>query len=198
MRPDYPLLLPASEVDCYPGTAAPKNRAENKLIQSLRAQEESALKKLYEAYAPALYGVILRIVKVEPTAEEVLQECFLKIWHSFGQYDPARGKLFTWLINIARHLAIDKVRSRTYLEDLRTQQIETSHWPGKVVHAGFQPEHIGIRQIVAQLAPPHKTIIDLMYFEGYTQNEVAQKLAIPLGTIKSRTRQALQNLRKLM
>ncbi|WP_233507804.1 RNA polymerase sigma factor [Adhaeribacter pallidiroseus] len=68
-------------------------------------------------------------MKGEALAEEILQECFLKIWQSFGQYDPARGKLFTWLINIARHLAIDKIRSRSYLEDLRTQKIETSHWP---------------------------------------------------------------------
>lgn len=198
MLPDYPLLLPTPEVDRLESISALKNRMENKLVLALRARKESALKALYEAYAPALYGVILRIVKVEPTAEEVLQECFLKIWTSFAQYDAARGKLFTWLVNIARHLAIDTVRSRTYLEDLQTQKIERSHLKGQFVRSGFKPEHIGIRQIVDQLAPPHKTIIDLMYFEGYTQSEIAQELAIPLGTVKTRARAALQLLRKLI
>ncbi|WP_115375865.1 RNA polymerase sigma factor [Adhaeribacter pallidiroseus] len=189
-------MLPDLEKDHYTTAVAIKERTEHQLVRALRAQEESAWRNLYEAYAPALYGVILRIVKGEALAEEILQECFLKIWQSFGQYDPARGKLFTWLINIARHLAIDKIRSRSYLEDLRTQKIETSHWP--VGYPGFQPEHMGLRKLVDQLAPSQRIVIDLMYFEGYTQSEIAQELAIPLGTVKTRARSALQLLRKLM
>ncbi len=177
---------------------AKKTIDEENLIRALRAQEEAASTALYNAYSAALYGVILRIVKAEHTAEDVLQECFVKIWHTFPQYDPAKGKLFTWLLNIARHLAIDKIRSRTYLEGLKTQKMEASGFAGRLVHAGFKPEHIGLRKVVEQLASPHKTIIDLMYFEGYTQSEIAQELDIPLGTVKSRARQALQLLRKLM
>ncbi|PSR57266.1 hypothetical protein AHMF7605_11530 [Adhaeribacter arboris] len=172
--------------------------AETELIQALQAQDSAALTALYQAYSPALYGIILRIVRAEPTAEDVLQECFLKIWITFHLYDQAKGRLFTWLINIARHLAIDKTRSRTYLQELKTQKKEASSLAERLGHEGFRPEHIGLRKVVDQLAIPHKTIIYLMYFEGYTQSEIAQQLSIPLGTVKTRARQALQRLRKLI
>jgi RNA polymerase sigma-70 factor (ECF subfamily) len=172
--------------------------AENRLVQYLQSQDERGLELLYKAYSATLYGVILRIVKQELLAEEILQECMVKVWASFHLYDVNKGRLFTWLINIARHLAIDQIRTRTYLNQLKSQSLETSSQISRMVHSGFRPEHIGIRALTDKLLPDHKKIIDLMYFEGYTQKEIAREFQIPLGTVKTKARKAIQMLRKLI
>ncbi len=105
---------------CPPAT---KDITEGLLLNCLQTQDKRALSLLYDAYSPALYGVILRIVKSNLVAEDVLQVCFLKIWTNFHSYDSTRGRLFTWLINIARHAAIDKLRSRSYLKELKTHSL---------------------------------------------------------------------------
>lgn len=164
------------------------------LIERLKQRDANALSELYDAYSGALYGVVLRIVQVPETAQLVLQDVFLKAWRNIDSYDPSRGRLFTWLVNIARHAAIDAVRSASYRQQQKTDSLEMLvHKPGG---QSIEPDHIGIRELVDQLEEKHRKLIELLYFQGYTHKEAAEIVGIPLGTVKTRVRQALQELRR--
>jgi len=182
-----------------PLSLSPRNSnvSEEELIRRLKQQEDSALSILYDNYSVAIYGVILRIVKLEAVAEDVMQESFVKIWTSFEQYDVEKGRLFTWMINIARNTAIDKIRSKQYRVGSRTKTIEDSNVSNMESSYDVKPEHLGLKEVVAKLNPDQKQIIDMMYFDGYTQSEVAEELSIPLGTVKTRSRAAIKMLIKL-
>jgi RNA polymerase sigma factor (sigma-70 family) len=170
--------------------------SEDELVSRLRARDSKALSILYDMYSATLYGVILQIVKVEETSEDVLQEAFVKIWNSFESYDAAKGRLFTWMINICRNLSIDKIRSKQYRVSQRTDDIDH---PSRADFGSesFKPDHIGIKEITERLNPEQKQIIDLMYFQGMTQSEIAEEFSIPLGTVKTRARSAIKTLGKL-
>ena len=168
---------------------------EEELIARLRARDAQAVSVLYDMYSASLYGVVLQIVKVEETAEDVLQEGFMKIWNSFHSYDEAKGRLFTWMINICRNLAIDRIRSKQHRVSQKTRDIPVSP-RADMGTSSFRPEHIGVREITEKLSPDQKQIIDLMYFEGMTQREIAEEFDIPLGTVKTRARSAIKLLGK--
>ncbi|WP_239021037.1 RNA polymerase sigma factor [Pontibacter arcticus] len=170
--------------------------SEEELVARLRAQDSTVVSILYDMYSATLFGVVLQIVKVEEVAEDVLQEAFVKIWNSFHGYDASKGRLFTWMINICRNQAIDKIRSKQHRVSLKTQEIPDSPRM-EFGSSGFKPDHIGIREITEQLSPEQKQIIDLMYFEGFTQSEIADEYNIPLGTVKTRARSAIKSLGKL-
>lgn len=169
---------------------------EEELVVRLRARDTSAMSVLYDMYSPALFGVVVQVVKEEETAEDVLQEAFVKIWSSFQSYDSSKGRLFTWMLNICRNLAIDKIRSKQYRVSQKTNELSASTQE-KYGAAGFKPEHIGLREVTEKLSPEQKQIIDLMYFEGLTQSEIAEEFNIPLGTVKTRARSAIKRLGKL-
>lgn len=173
-----------------------KQISEDALVDRLRTQDNSAISLLYDMYSTTLYGVILQIVKVEEIAEDVLQEAFLKIWKSFDSYDAEKGRLFTWMINICRNLAIDKVRSKEYRMKVSTDTLSSNGQSFYSIQT-FNPDHIGVREVVDKLSPDQKQIIDLMYFEGLTQSEIADEYNIPLGTVKTRARSAVKMLSKL-
>jgi RNA polymerase sigma factor (sigma-70 family) len=172
--------------------------SEDLLVQRLRDRDESAMTLFYDKYSAALYGVILRIVKKEEIAEDVLQESLVKIWNSFPSYDASKGRLFTWVLNVSRNLAIDKIRSRQYRVGSRMQPIEESAALHQAATPTFRPEHIGLQEMTGKLVPEQKQIIDLLYFGGFTQSEVAEELNLPLGTVKTRARAAIKVLSKLI
>ncbi len=164
----------------------------------LAAREEKAIEIIYDNYSAAIFGVIFRIIQDKEIAEDVFQETCIKIWHNSLQYDSSKGRLFTWMINIARHLAIDKIRSKDFRGSLKNQSLENivnSNMEGKSSDS-TNPELVGLKLLVEKLEPEQKSIIDLLYFGGFTQEEVSEKLAIPLGTVKTRSRNALLSLRK--
>lgn len=168
--------------------------SEEVLIAELKTKSRKAFDYLYDNYSPALYGVIKNIVKDEQTANDVLQEVFIKIWNGISSYEPTRARLYTWMINIARNLAIDKLRSANTLSrkennDFIRKETESSK------HVPFV-EGIGLRKLIEELDEEQKQIIDLLYYRGYTQSEAAETLNIPLGTVKSRVRLAMVKLRK--
>jgi len=171
---------------------------EEALIIRLKNRDETAIAQLYDRYSASLYGVILRIVKQEEVAEEVLQDCFIKIWSSFVDYDSSKGRLFTWLVTIARHVAIDKIRSRSYREGRLHQNLEILHDNLSFNTHSIIPEHIGLKELLVTLSADQRQVVDLIYFEGYSHVEAAKVLSIPLGTVKTRVRYALQILRKLI
>jgi len=170
---------------------------EEQLVLSLRNHEKIAIEALYDMYSASLFGVISRIVVDTAIAEDVLQETFVKIWHSFSSYNTEKGRLFTWMVNIARNLAIDKIRSKDFKNQHKNQEIEnTVNSIDEQNSTVYKPELMGIKDLVDTLKPEQKSIIDLVYFKGYTHVEAADELGVPLGTIKTRLRMGIQQLRK--
>lgn len=171
--------------------------SEEELVLALRRKEKIAAEALYDMYSASLYGVILRIVNDEAVAEDILQETFVKIWHSFGSYNTDKGRLFTWMVNIARNLSIDKTRSKDFKNQSKNQELENNVLSiDEQRNTVYQPELLGIKELVSTLKPEQKSILDLIYFKGYTHVEAAEELGIPLGTIKTRLRMAILQLRK--
>ena len=164
---------------------------------ALRNREKIAVEALYDMYSSSLYGVIVRIIADTATAEDVLQETFVKIWHSFASYNTDKGRLFTWMVNIARNLAIDKIRSKDFKNQNKNHELENNvTFIDEQRNTVYKPELLGIKDLVQTLKPEQKSILDLVYFKGYTHVEAAEELAIPLGTVKTRLRMALIELRK--
>jgi RNA polymerase sigma factor (sigma-70 family) len=171
--------------------------SEDELVLSLRNREKVAVEALYDMYSASLFGVISRIITDEAVAEDVLQETFVKIWHSFSGYSAEKGRLFTWMVNIARNLSIDKVRSKDFRNQNKNQELENNvTFIDEQKNTVYNPELLGIKELVETLKPEQKSILDLVYFKGYTHVEAAEELNIPLGTIKTRLRMAIQQLRK--
>ena len=163
----------------------------------MRNREKVAAEALYDMYSASLYGVISRIVIDTATAEDVLQDTFVKIWNSFASYSSDKGRLFTWMVNIARNLAIDKIRSKDFKNQNKNQELENNvAFIDEQRNTAYKPELMGIRELVDTLKPEQKSILDLVYFKGYTHVEAADELGVPLGTIKTRLRMAIVQLRK--
>ncbi len=171
--------------------------SEEELVLALGNREKVAIEALYDMYSASLYGVISRIVLDTPTAEDVLQETFVKIWNSFSSYSADKGRLFTWMVNIARNLAIDKIRSKDFKNQAKNHELENNvTFIDEQRNTVYKPELMGIKDLVSTLKPEQKSILDLVYFKGYTHVEAAEELGIPLGTIKTRLRMAIIELRK--
>jgi DNA-directed RNA polymerase specialized sigma24 family protein len=154
---------------------------EEELIYLLQQKNQTAFAYLYDNYSAALNSVIIKMVDDTQLSEDILQETFVKIWNNFGQYDANKGRLFTWMINITRNLTIDTLRSKGYKN-----------------YYGSMFDTIGLKKQVQLLKPDQKIIIDLAYFNGYTQEEISKEMSIPLGTVKTRMRAAIIELRKLL
>ena len=171
--------------------------SEEELVHALRHHEKVAVEALYDMYSSSLYGVISRIITDTAVAEDVLQETFVKIWHSFASYSTEKGRLFTWMVNIARNLAIDKLRSKDFKNQNKNQELEINvTFIDEQRNTVYKPELLGVKELVQTLKPEQKLILELVYFKGYTHVEAADELGIPLGTIKTRLRMAIQELRK--
>jgi RNA polymerase sigma-70 factor (ECF subfamily) len=173
------------------------NLSEEELVLALRNREKIGAEALYDMYSSSLYGVISRIVIDEATAEDILQDTFVKVWNSFSSYSTEKGRLFTWMVNIARNLSIDKIRSKDFKNQNKNQELENNvTFIDEQRNTVYKPELLGIKDLVATLKPEQKSILDLVYFKGYTHVEAADELGVPLGTIKTRLRMAILQLRK--
>jgi RNA polymerase sigma factor (sigma-70 family) len=168
-------------------------------VARLIRKDQSALDYLYDHYSGALYGVVFRILRKEETAEEVLQDVFLKIWDKIESYDATKGKLFTWMINIARNQAIDKTRSKETSKGRKTDDID--YLVNKIdiqEHSQLQVDAIGLKEVLLKLSEDQQFIVNQLYLKGYTQSEVAEEFNIPLGTVKTRLRLAMIELRSIL
>jgi DNA-directed RNA polymerase specialized sigma24 family protein len=164
------------------------------IVPLLQRQDSAAIEQLYDAYGGTLYGVVLRIVLSKELAEQVIQDTFLKVWHHGAQYDASKGRLFTWLLKIARNCAIDATRNTYFLNRKKTDHIDNLNntWGGECVN----PDTVGLKEIVDKMDEKYKVIVDLIYFNQYTHQEAAEEMGIPLGTVKTRVRCALLELKK--
>jgi len=170
--------------------------AQAQLILNLQSGDEDAFSTLYDSYSAVLFGIINRIIDDQKDAENLLQDCFVKIWQNIARYDPEKGKLATWLFNIARNTAIDFKRSKYFNQKQKNQNVENLVGQDRDQAITIPvTDTLGLRQLVEKLTPVCREVIEWMYFEGYTQQEIAEQKGIPLGTVKSRTRLALKELR---
>lgn len=173
----------------------PATYTEEVLVAEIKGKSRKAFEYLYDNYSPALLGVIYNVLRNEEASNDALQEVFVKIWNNIHNYDPSKAKLYTWMLNIARNHAIDKLRSKAMKTDreLRNDKNFVSHINGNV---STFVDGIGLQKLIDGLDIEQRQIIDYIYFQGYTQSEVAEELNIPLGTVKSRVRLAVNKLRK--
>ncbi|MEO8719779.1 MAG: sigma-70 family RNA polymerase sigma factor [Ginsengibacter sp.] len=173
--------------------------SEDELVLLLKNSDRTVFEYLYDHYSGALNGIIFKMVNDKELSEDILQEAFLKIWNNFSSYDASKGRLFTWMLNITRNLTIDTIRSKSYKKQLKTQNNENAIvFTSNNINENERFDSLGIRKQTAFLKKDQKEVIDLAYFEGWTQEEISQKLNIPLGTVKTRMRTAISVLRKLL
>ena len=176
-----------------------KKYTEEELVLLLQARDQQAFSYLYDNYSAALNGIIYRMVENRELAEDILQEAFIKIWNNFSNYDPGKGRLFTWMLNITRNLTIDTLRSKGYKkqEKISGDENTVSNY-SEDTRIAERFDAMGLRKQLANLKPEQRSIIDLAYFNGYTQDEISKEMGIPLGTVKTRMRTAILELRKIL
>ncbi|GHC53209.1 RNA polymerase sigma factor [Ulvibacter litoralis] len=168
----------------------------NSLLLEMQNGSEKAFSKIYSLYSEAILGVIYTIVQDQDVAEEVLQDVFVKVWNNSKSYNIEKGRFFTWVLNIARNASIDSVRSKAYKNSKKN--LSTSNFVDILSGSDTlnqKTNAIGIKKFVDALKPACVKIIDLLFFKGYTQVDAAEALKIPLGTLKTRNRNCIQDLR---
>lgn len=171
--------------------------SEEELVSKLKSRDTLAIQALYDMYSGALLGVISRVVQQTEIAEDLLQETFIKIWNAADTYDSSKGRLFTWMMNIARNLAIDKLRSRDFKNAAKNQDIENNvDFIDTQKEITFNADLLGLKEMVTALKPEFNDVLNMVYFKGYTHVETAEELNLPLGTVKTRVRMAIIELRK--
>ncbi|WP_428668018.1 RNA polymerase sigma factor [Runella sp.] len=165
------------------------------LVALLVKKDIRAFSYLYDNYSAAMYGVIFKAVGNEETSQDLLQDVFVKIWKNIDRYDAGKGRLFTWMLNIARNTSFDHLRTNRH-EILELSSINDIAANNQNVFFGF--DNNDVKELVSMLKSEQKIIIELVYWQGYTHEEAAERLKLPLGTIKTRVRTALRNLRFIL
>ena len=176
-------------------TIAQPNDISQEIIRLLQNGDKKGISLAYQHYGQALLGVIYKVVPSQEIAEEVLQDTFVKIWKYAKQYDSSKGRLYTWFVNIARNTAIDRMRSADYRKDQKTDSIENLVNTDSAGAEEDQYTDAGLQKVVGSLDEKYRLLIDLVYFQGYSQREIAKEFNIPLGTVKTRLRAAISELR---
>ena len=173
--------------------------SENDLVTEIKEGSQKAFSYLYDKYSKALLGIIAVYTESEEEAEDILQISFVKIWNNFSKYEPDKGRLYTWMLNIARNASIDNTRSKVSKNNKKNQGIETSVYEvNRKYQYNENYDYIGLNTMVSKLKEEHQLIIKMAYFEGYTHEELSNELNIPLGTVKTKIRQAILLLREMV
>jgi RNA polymerase sigma-70 factor (ECF subfamily) len=168
---------------------------EQQIVQLLEKGDKRAINLLYENYSDSLYGVILKVTINEEIAQDALQETFVKVWKNAKKYDSKKAKLFTWLYRIAKNTAIDKLRSfnNRFEKEVQIDKSNVYILPT----ANLNQDVLDLKEHVARLDEKYQIVLKALFFEGMTQQEASDELDIPLGTIKSRLKIGLRELKKV-
>ena len=169
----------------------------NIAVQQIKKGDTKAFEKIYDAYSAALFGICLKIIKDEEASQDILQDSFVKIWKKIHSFDETKGTLFTWMLNITRNTAIDRYRQLVKKSEVSIQNEDTNVSYSKASNSTMNVNHIGISELLKTLPDEQQVIIEYLYFKGYTQQEVAEELDLPLGTVKTRSRSALKAMKEL-
>lgn len=175
---------------------------ENELVAKLHARDTDGIAAAYDRYGRLAYSLFVRITRDQSVAEDLVQELFLRVWNRSREFDPNKGTFGVWILAIARNMAIDHVRSaqsrfQIKLRSLeQTDQLAFSYKPSDPV--SILDGAKAVREAISELTPNQKRVLEMAYFEGFSQSEIAAKLQEPLGTVKSWTRSALERLRAVV
>lgn len=177
---------PSSAAQASPGADT------RELARRVQAGDVQAFAELYDRFAARVMGLALRIVRSRADAEDVVQEVFVQAWRQMARFDDTRGALGAWLFTITRTRALDRLRRRAVRRETEAPPPEQAAFPA----AAPQPEHaLAVRQALAGLAPGSRAMLELAYYEGLSHSEIATRLRQPLGTVKTRIRAAMLQLR---
>jgi RNA polymerase sigma-70 factor (ECF subfamily) len=172
---------------------------QEELLPQIYKKDNRAFTLLYDMYSKSLYGIIFNLIKDKEESEDVLQEVFVKIWKNIESYNESKGRFFTWILNIARNTAIDKLRSKGHNNSLKNLSSDNFvHILDNNASATNKIDAIGIKEFVKKLKPKCIRLIDLLFFKGYTQQEASDELEIPLGTVKTQNRNCINDLRTIL
>jgi RNA polymerase sigma factor (sigma-70 family) len=170
---------------------------EDSLVAALRSHDNDAYKHLYVHYRGALYSIITQFISDTEIANDVLQDVFVAVWKNIEKYDETKGRLFTWLHTLTRNTTINTTRSKNYKSQQKNDTIEDFVYTLDLNDTHQQNINaIGLRKQVHLLREDYKNVLELSYYNGFTQEEIAKTLDIPIGTVKTRLRNALIELRK--
>lgn len=167
------------------------------LLASVAKGDEAAFERLYAATRAKLFGVVLRILRRQDLAEEVVQEAYVKIWHSAGQFNPSLASPITWMVSIARNRAIDVVRKRSEasIEDEPVAMEVASDIPDPLARREMTEELKRILECVGQLDPEHQKMVLLAYYNGWSREQLSEKFNTPLNTVKTWLRRSMIEIR---
>jgi RNA polymerase sigma factor (sigma-70 family) len=172
---------------------------ELELVSLLQKQDEKAFAYLYEKYAKVLYNAIYQIIGENEVSNDVLQQVFVSIWQKIKLYDASKGKLFTWMLNISKNASIDYLRSKANKNSKKNQELTENVYTNNLRSSDIiNVDAIGIKTFVDTLKQEYKDVLMQSYFMGHTHEEIAENLNIPVGTVKTRLRASLIQLRTKM
>ncbi len=174
------------------------SNTDQELTSLLQKGDQQAIARILEKYGDALYGSIYQMVQSEAIAKDLMQDACVKIWKNGSSYDPNKGRLFTWILRIARNTALDKIRTEKFQRQQTSESIEQTVSNAVAHSEEMQIQDVGLQQVISRLDEKYRVIIDLIYLQGYTQKEATEALNIPLGTVKSRVKIAIRELRTLL
>jgi RNA polymerase sigma-70 factor, ECF subfamily len=208
---NYGTMNPSLLVDPYSlqgraTGAVPMADADGELLRRMAGGDESALGALYDRWSPLVHSVVARIVGDADDAEELVEEAFLQAWRQAGRYEGTRGGVSTWLVVIARSRALDRVRLAGHKRAAAAEPLENAESAGSLLPDTHTPlaaaELAETRQIVhaamEKLPPDQRETLEMAYFKGMSQSEIAEATGQPLGTVKTRCRLGLQKLREAL
>ncbi len=178
---------------------------EIRLLERIVLKDQKALEKLYDLYSKIIYSIVLRIVKNQEDAEEILQNIFLQVWERAGSFNRSRGTVYAWLITLARNKAIDKIRSKDFRKNFNTvafdnviEIFENKYSTIEIDAATARERSEYVKKALEQIPGEQRLVIEMAFFDGYTQTEISEKLSLPLGTVKTRSRQGMMKLQNLL
>jgi len=174
-----------------------KTPIEEEITRNLLIGNEKAMSLIYDNYSAALFGICRKMLRSREDAEEVFQEVMIKIWKAGKSFDPNKARLYTWMVNIARNSCIDLMRKNNRRPQIQDTE-ESVYIMEQNQSTEFPVDHIGLKEEIAKLRKEDRNVLELAYFSGYSQGEIAKKLNLPLGTVKTRARKAINELKTLL
>jgi RNA polymerase sigma-70 factor, ECF subfamily len=170
------------------------------LLASVARRDEAAFERLYEATSAKLYGVVLRILKRQDLAEEVIQDAYVKIWNSAGQFNPGLSSPITWMASIARNRAIDIVRKRSEIsiEEEPAAMDVAADTPDPLARKDMTEELQRIMDCIGQLEPQRQRLVLLAYYNGWSREQLSKTFDTPLNTIKTWLRRSMVEIRECL
>jgi len=175
-----------------------KSLTDAQIAEAITARDESVYMAFYDQYSSELYYFIQARGCYKELADEVLQDVFLKVWEKIGSYDSSKASLRTWIYRITRNATIDALRSAGEKRSAATGSLENTVHTDRNAHSFTNTTDHGLKKVLSYLDEDSQKVIDLLYFQGYSQRDAQKELDMPLGTLKSKVRRAMTKLRDIL